>query len=139
MQTERPFLLGIAMALSAAIAACGGSTTKPTAIPQAAATPSESAEVGEGHDVEYRLSGSAKYADVVYVTYSDVQGESKRERVKLPWSERFGARDQELLYVSGQEAGGKTPLRCEITIDGERAKKNEGPGLVSCDAVPGGE
>lgn len=136
MQTERSFLLGIALALSAALAACGGSTAQPTAAPQPTAV---AVRGDEGHDVEYRLSGSAKYADVVYVAYSAVQGESKRARVKLPWSERFSARDQELLYVSGQEAGSKTPLSCEITIDGERAKSNKGPGLVSCDAVPGEE
>ena len=136
MNSKRSLILGLSLVLSTALAACGGSAAEPAAIPRPTATP---APVGEGHDVEYRLSGSAKYADVIYVAYSDVQGESRRERVRLPWTERFSARDRELLYVSGQEAGSKTPLSCEITIDGERAKSNEGPGLVACDAVPGGE
>ena len=123
--------------LAALLGACGSAaappapTTKPTAPPAALEYP---------HEVKYRVTGSARQADIIYVAYTQTEGVAKHARVTLPWTRSFGAMEGEYVYVSGQNLANRGSVSCEIILDGKPLKKVAAPvrgSVASCNSVLG--
>lgn len=136
------------------LAACGGedgtpttaatappaTVTVPPATPTAASpTATMGATGGEaGRQVQYRISGSVKTVEVIYVRYEGASGQSVQARVDVPWNESFEAREGEQVYISAQPKDGS--VTCEITLDGKSFKKDRSSAsdpVASCDGVIG--
>lgn len=74
--------------------------------------------------ITYRITGSAKQANVIYLEYTPTEGRAKRASVALPWTYTFGTQVGEYVYISGLPADPQGVLSCEITIDGTRLRKD---------------
>lgn len=134
-------LIVASLLLALSLASCGASQRAagptPTAIPTSAAAPIDGKSE---HTVLYRMSGTASSAEVIYIGYTAVQGESRQAHVDLPWSKTLTARDGEFVYLAGQATLPQRALACEILVDGKTLKKAQtSPSnpVASCEALLG--
>ncbi len=122
--------------LALSLAACGarlGATPVAIAKPTVLATKS-----AYPMTIDYRITGTAKQADIIYVEYTPTEGRAKHARISLPWTHSFGAQSGEYVYVSGLSADAEGEIRCEITVDGKRLRKDAAvkrPSVASCTAT----
>lgn len=90
--------------------------------------------------VQYRVSGDAKSANIIYVVYEGEKGESRQATVKLPWKKSFDAMEGEFVYVSSQASKRSGSVKCEIVVDGESFKEERADGssgVASCEGMIG--
>jgi len=93
-----------------------------------------------GHDVTYRVTGTAKTADVTFTTDGSTST-SQENGVAVPWSKDLKI-DGELFsvyQVLAQNGGETGKVTCEILVDGESVKTNTSAGayaIATCDYTP---
>ena len=87
---------------------------------------------GAAYHVTYRLTGSARTADL---TIQNASGGTEQKTVRLPWSLNFDGRDAQFLYISAQNTGATGTLKCEILLNSTVVQTADADGaykIASC-------
>ena len=88
-------------------------------------SPSGSSARATGHKVIYRITGTAKRADL---TYNNASGGTEQKTVALPWSQSYTVPAGGFLYVSAQNDGQSGSVTCEIVVNGGTVKTSTSEG-----------
>jgi len=79
------------------------------------------------YSIEYRVTGTAKYADVCYE--NEDEGTSMQDDVKVGvWKYKFKAKRGQFLYISAQNCGKSGSITVSIYVDGSLYKKSTSSG-----------
>jgi len=132
-------IVSVLVVLALSLAACGSrSTPTPMATATPTAPPAQAKKSPYPLAITYRITGSAKQANVIYLEYTPTEGRAKRASVALPRTYTFGTQVGEYVYISGLPADPQSVLSCEISIDGTRLRKDtvaDPQSVASCTAT----
>lgn len=76
--------------------------------------------------VTYSVGGSASRASMTYSGSNE--STLQTGDVTLPWSHSFGARKDDFVYLSAQNAGSTGCVRVTITVDGDELETGQSCG-----------
>jgi len=92
------------------------------------------------YDVNYRVTGSASYADMTYNNADD--GTEQLDNVRLPWNQRFNMQYGQFMYISAQNQSESGSVTCEILVNNKVVKKSTSSGayvIATCSGRVGSD
>lgn len=87
------------------------------------------------HSVSYSVKGSA--TEAASLTYSNAQGGTQQEKVRLPWETSFEAKPGAPLYISAQNEMQYGSVIVQISIDGKEFKTSQASGAYTIASASG--